>query len=278
MKTKKKICLGSPKVPQENIKKIEENIYEVKSCSSTEIYHVDMSIGVCSCMSGKSGYLCKHQKSIVLYDHLQCDSLYQGTPRESYKYACLALGITKAPKISFFKDFLVDSCADSRINNCNHPCSSSSTSAITNPPLERNVECEFESPYDGIAESMENANKAKVLLDTATDIIKTKLDMGAEESIKALEKFVFTLSHAHSSSQVQSILHTAGKSSVTYKNSGRRISCQPTTLSRRKAGAPRCAAPLTKGRKPNGISHPPLKRKRSLASSIFSNVPNAKSH
>ena len=55
--------------------------------------------------------------------------------------------------------------------------------------------------------------------------------------------------------------------------------CQPTAISRRPAGVSKVAAPLSRGRRPNGTnSDKRKKRARNLAASIKINVANAKSH
>ena len=81
-----------------------------------------------------------------------------------------------------------------------------------------------------------------------------------------------------SGNQLNSILQTLG-SGLCSKGAGReKIRCQPTSIARRKAGKPRGAAPLVKGRKPGVLRNPRPKRPRNLSQNVAQNVANAKSH
>ena len=99
---------------------------------------------------------------------------------------------------------------------------------------------------------------------------------GNEDTAVAMEKLQKALGAVKTSNQLNNLLHTLA--STTKRGAGRgKIPCHPTTIARRKPDRPRGAAPLSKGRRPNGVTAK-AKRPRNLAANVSANVANAKSH
>ena len=196
--------------------------------------------------------------------------MYQGSPEER-RYAIIAVGLEKAPSLSFFAN------ANSPIDNTSNDFTCSTTLLCDNTD---------EAPVSGLAREHETENEDrnddntqnevpdiyqenKQQLENFCSMLKAKMEptLHSRETMEALQKANFTLSAMHSGAQILSTLHAFGKTSAVYKNFGRKIRCQPTALSRLRAHQPRGCAPVAKGRPPSCIKAG-RKRKRNLASNV----------
>ena len=262
--------------------KVADYEFAVQSESSIDVvYSVDTERGTCSCHSGATGNMCKHLKSVLIHNHIQSDLLYRGSPEERRWYAIITAGLEKAPSLSFFAN------ANSPIDNASNDFTCSTTSLCENTDeasvsgLAREHETENEDRNDDNTQSevpnYYQENKQQLENFCSTLNVKMEQMLHSREAMNALQKANFTLSAMHSGPQILSALHAFGKTSAVYKNFGRKIRCQPTALSRRRAHQPRGCAPVAEGRPPS-CNKAGRKRKRNLASNIALNQQNAKTH
>ena len=125
------------------------------------------------------------------------------------------------------------------------------------------------------ADNIVDTNKA--LIDDINKLILKKLQKVAEckNATAALIKFKDKLTHCRINKQFLSAVQKFGPE-IRHRNSGKKIMCQPTAISRRPAGVSKGAAPLSCGRQPNGTNSEKRKqRARNLAACININVANA---
>jgi len=227
----------------------------------------------------------KHLKSVLIRNHIQSvqsDLMYQGSPEER-RYATFVVGLDKAASLSFFAN------ANSPIDNTSNDftcsttllCDNTDTSeaSVSGPAREHETENEDRNDDNTQNEVPYYYQENKQQLENICSTLKAKMVpmLHSQETMEALQKANFTLSAMHSGAQILSTSHALGKTSAVYKNFGRKIKCQPTALSRRRAHQPRGCAPVAKGRPPSCIKAG-RKRKRNLASNIALNQRNAKTH
>jgi len=276
------VSFEPPPLGESYITKVADSEFAVQSESSIDVvYGVDTERGTCSCHSGATGNMCKHLKSVLIHNHIQSDLLYQGSPEERRRYAIIAVGLEKAPSLSFFAN------ANSSIDNTNNDFTCSTTLLYDNTDeasvsgLAREHETENEDRNDDNTQNVvsDYYQENKLQLENFFSTTKAKMEpmLHSRETMEALQKAKFTLPAMHSGAQILSTLHAFGKTSAVYKNFGRKIGCQPTALSRRRVHQPRGCVPLAKGRPPS-CTKAGRKRKRNLASNIALNQQNAKTH
>ena len=71
----------------------EIGLYKVKSQTTPNlVYTVDIVAGVCECVAGACGKLCKHQQSILIHNELKSDRWYNGSMEEKKKVCCISIG------------------------------------------------------------------------------------------------------------------------------------------------------------------------------------------
>jgi len=206
--------------------------------------------------------------------------LYQGSPEER-RYAIFAVGLEKAPSLSFFAN------ANSPIDNTSNDfmcsttllCDNTDEASVSGPAREHETENEDRNDDNTQNEVPDYYQENKKQLENFCSTLKAKMEsmLHSRETMEALQKANFTLSAMHSGAQILSPLHAFGKMSAVYKNFGRTIRCQPTALSRRRAHQPRGCALVAKDRPPSCIKAG-RKRKRNLASNVVLNQQNAKTH
>jgi len=206
--------------------------------------------------------------------------LYQGLPEER-RYAIFAVGLEKAPSLNFFAN------ANSPIDNASNDftcsttllCDNTDEASISGPEREHETENEDRNDDNTQNEVPHYYQEDKQQLENFCSTLKAKMEpmMHSRETMEALQKANFTFSAMHRGAQILSTLHAFGKTSAVYKNFGRKIRCQPTALSRRRAHQSRECAPVAKGRPPSCIKVG-RKRKRNLASNMALNQQNAKTH
>lgn len=116
----------------------------------------------------------------------------------------------------------------------------------------QHFEYEINGPLDRCtpALSENEMNALKLLHDEAIHFVGKFRDGNTLGAINAFRK---RLANNRTSSQLNCFLYSAGSSSVAVPGTGRgKIPCQPTSVSRRRIGMLRGAAPTGKGRKRTG--------------------------
>ena len=66
-------------VPMENITRISDDLYLVRSTSTEKEYEVDMMLASCSCPEGSPGALCKHQVACSEHFAISLPQLFENT-------------------------------------------------------------------------------------------------------------------------------------------------------------------------------------------------------
>jgi len=193
----------------------------------------------------------------------------------------LQLGLKRLHPLSFFAN------ANSPIDNKSNDFTCSTTllfdntdeSSVSGPAREHETENEDRNDDNTQNEVPDYYQENKQQLENFCSTLKAKMEpmLYSRETMEALQKANFTLSAMHSGAQILSTLYAFRKTSAVYKNFGRKIRCQQTALSRRRAHQPRGCAPVAKGR-PRSCIKAGRKRKRNLASNIALKQQNAKTH
>ena len=100
-----------------------------------------------------------------------------------------------------------------------------------------------------------------------------------QDTDDALRKAIARMDKLNNANSVNTALHTFASECVVKRGGGTgKIPVQPTSRARRRAGLPRGAATVGKGRPPSTLPPKKPKRKRNLAENVLLNVANAKSH
>ena len=254
-------------VPLSAVTHIGGAVYRVNSASQEDIlYTVDLSIGTCSCLSGNTGSVCKHQLAASQYSAVRLPQLYACTAAEKKKIFRIIYGDQAMPAETFFDSIYTDTPA----NETEHVESvevmeiSTDQQIAASDQINKNLHT---------VEVIENANEnLEQRIDSFTSMLNKELKRNKSTCIlKSLDVFEQRMKACKNPAQVSSLLRTAGwtlfKASGAYR---KKIPCQPTSIARRKSGQPRGKATLLKGKI--------VKRKRNLALNISKNVPNAKIH
>lgn len=88
------------------VKSVSGDLYYVQSQSDkTHEYKVDLSIGMCSCVKGQSGAICKHQIACAEYSITALPQMFVSTSSSRRWLAALAVGQENVPKERFFLKF-----------------------------------------------------------------------------------------------------------------------------------------------------------------------------
>jgi len=193
-------------------------------------------------------------KSVLLHNHIQSDLLYQGSPEER-RYAIFPVGLEKAPSLSFFAN------ENSPIDNTNNDftcstallCDNADEASVSGSAREHETENEDRNDDNTQNEVPDYYQENQQHLENFCSTLKAKMEpmLHSRETMEALQKANFTISAMHSGPQILSTLHAFGKTSAVFKNLRRKIRCQPTGLSRRRAHQLRGCAPVAKGRPPS---------------------------
>ena len=268
LQRKRTISFDSPLINVDLIRTTENShIFLVESeTNQSTIYEVDISLGTCTCPIGHNGSMCKHQRGVIFHKNMQPPNLYLQSEEEKHFYSILALG-RDAPPSGFFPSQDKSFQATTSLNN------------ITNDTeIDDLIRNNRDVTTGKKADSIVDTNKA--LIDDINKLMSEKLQKVAERenATAALIKFKDKLTHCRTNEQFLSAVQKFGPE-IRHRNSGKKIMCQPTAISRRPAGVSKGAAPLSRGKRPNGTnSNKRKKRARNLAASIKINVANAKSH
>ena len=237
-------------------------VYQVTSAGQENVqYSVDLSIGTCSCSSGNTGSVCKHQLAASQFSAIRLPQLYTCTAIEKKRLYRILYGDKEMPTTSFF-DGLVAHPPENEISQLDHI-------------NEEMAVCHQHQKDVAAAGTVEVAETTEVLderIDEFTSMLNRELKRTKGTSmLSSLNIFEQRVKACKNPAQVSTFLRTAG--CTLFKASGafrKKIPCQPTSIARRLSGQPRGKAALLKGKI--------IKRKRNLALNISNNVPNAKIH
>lgn len=235
-------------------------VYIVNSSSQEGIaYTVDLSIGTCSCISGNTGSVCKHQLAASQYSAVRLPQLYTCSPAEKELLFKVMYGCKAMPTSSFFDGLYAGTPV----------CDDADGEAAF---VEGDSAAVAEQIYDASPQTSHDLPSIEEKIDEFTTMLNKELKRNKDASmLSSLEIFKERVTACRNPSQLSTLLRTAG--CTLFKRSGaykRRIPCQPTSIARRKVGQPKGKSALLKGKV--------VKRKRNLALNISRNVPNAKIH
>lgn len=277
---------GTSRITSEMVSHAEAaNTYEVDSESVVDHkYIVDASIARCSCASGIGGKFCKH---IAAVERFFPDSICVNrmvSPSERFQVALLAAGREEVPNPTFF------GCSENEANQLLREavsifaCSSDQATAVEDEP---DSDVELPDSSDDFEEDKMSDKAVVGIIEAAGQQFKSMLldhrsDPNVMSGVLAMQR---NLSKLSNSNALATALHNFGKNcSAAGGKSSRRISVQPTGISRRGEGQPRGASALTKGRPRKRKAGEarlvcvPHKRRRLLALNVELNQPNSKSH
>lgn len=270
-------------IPSENITRVDEFRFLVVSDTNKDInYNVDLTIGMCQCMIGKTGKVCKHQIACGETAVMNLPQVLENTAENRHWLAGVAKGTEELPTVAFFSNE-IKIASEVHADSCSNVVSpvqvkTEEVETMSVPLKENEVASKaIDSPHDNsqkIEPPLNDLKAAAIAL--FSDTLHRLGDNTSRTSIEAFMKKVKVLK---STNHLNSFLHSCG-SLFKLSGAGRgKIPCQPTSVSRRSIGMPRGAAPLGKGRKRKAdLLVKAAKRRRNLALNVLQNQPNAKSH
>jgi len=226
------VSFEPPPLGESYITKVADSEFAVQSESSIDVvYSVDTERGTCSCYSGATGSMCKHFKSVLIHNHIQSDLLYQGSPEERRRYAIIAVGLEKAPSLSFFAN------ANSPIDNTSSDftcsitllCDNTDEASVSGLAREHETENEDRNGDNTQNKVPDYYQESKQQLENFFSTLKAKMEpmLHSRETMEALQKANFTLSAMHSGAQILSTLHAFGKTSAVFSDVRLGASQQP---------------------------------------------------
>ena len=237
--------------------------FKVHSSSSSEMYTVDMNLGICSCPVGKTSAPCKHQAAVLkVFRSINSINYIPLTSREGRRlFSMVSLGKDKCCEKSWYEGL-----HDSRL----HEKPQDQVAADLSMTLETALtEDDYRNSPDNITAIVQKEEivqpekhvEVKGKLQTVFQNLTNKLEQDFGYFGQAIGKFVETFNKLDNYSCLVSALHCFGKENklITSKctksavRHGKMISVQPTSTARRKNT-------LSRGRR---IAHSgrPLKRK-----------------
>ena len=245
-------------------------------------YDVDMEVGICSCVSGWTGKLCKHQVAAAEATLSSAPQLYIPSPENKKLLVETALGEGRVPE-GFFQDFMqvdgpcfTESSAKSVTEITDLP--STSTSVHESQPQEMSDDDDFELPQPSSHQSS-TAIDEEFLAKWNDAWQNAAQNFATSWSKEGMQKVMDRLCKIKTSIMFDSFLHSWGSGLGLTKGRKSQIKVQPTSISRRRPGLSRGASTVGKGRPAlNASEKKGLKRKRNLALNVALNQPNAKSH
>lgn len=265
-------------IPSENIARIDDFRFIVVSETNKDLhYNVDLTIGMCDCVIGKTGSVCKHQIACGETAVMNLPQVLENTTEIRHWLAGVAKGTEKLPAVEFFSD-KIEIAPEVHDVSCSIVVSPSVKVETVLIPLQENeVASEAIDPPEN---SVEKEPPLNDLIAAAVELFSDTLHrLGDSTSYKSIENYMKKVKILKSTNHLNSFLHSCG-SSFKLSGVGRgKIPCQPTSVARRPVGMPRGAAPIGKGRKrKSDLLVKAAKRKRNLALNVLQNQPNAKSH
>ncbi|KAE8738726.1 hypothetical protein FOCC_FOCC015792 [Frankliniella occidentalis] len=284
----KRLSERMPPGTADKIQKIDSNMYMVPSGNqetSDLFYEVDVSIGWCSCPSGRHGAFCKHQALI----HKTYGGVFPNVPpidaKGRYSLARLAFEISDCPPPSFFLSIdetvaLQKQGKDILSEDVVLPLQNSNYTNPTSPSP---------APLDTVSNAEENkeATEARITdLNEALLIEITRMNNCGKicsipaEYAKVLERLLHRIRGAKTPSQAMTtVLSLSSRANCTGKRS-RRINVMPTSTARRRPGITRGNKRVSAGRPPGRqpINKRSKKRAHKLVESIRANKGHVKAH
>ncbi|KAF4525387.1 hypothetical protein B566_EDAN013238 [Ephemera danica] len=246
----KKLCSRVEFIVESNVRRLSLTDFEIKSCTNPEVwYSINVDLGVCSCVSGRQGGMCKHQA----YIHKKFNICLPNEPPVNcdgrYLMAQLALG-DRCPHPNFFKDLR-----------------DISTGSINS------------GDYGRVLTKRCSHLEDVILMVPIVGMVNYYL--GAEPNSKTLlKKLENALETVTTPSSAMSALVYMRSSVISSRRRAGKIHVQPRTPARRRKGVSRGSRPIPMGRptKVEVLKRALKKRPRNLSQNISQNVANAKSH
>ena len=200
------VSVEPPPLGESYITKAADSEFAVQSESSVDVvYSVNTERATYSCHSGAIGNMWKHLKSVLIHNHIQSDLLYQGSPEER-RYTIFAVGLKKAPSLSFFAD------ANSPIDNTSNDftwsttllCDNTDGAYVSGPAREHETENEDRNDDNTQNEVPDYYQESKQQLENFCSTLKAKMEpmLHSRETMEALQKATFTLSAMHAGAQI----------------------------------------------------------------------------
>ena len=240
----------------------EGTMFSVQSEKDRNVsYNVDLAIGICSCPSGNTGAVCKHQIGCSQYSAVRLPQCFSFVAEDKRALAKVVYGDKDIPPVEFFEEL-------------NKPVDTSDSVTIIVEEASGNRVLEVDEASSKLELEVTSSSSATIAqkADAAAEFLRSLiLKHGSKETDDSLAVFTTRMKNIKNDAQYHSFLRTAGSSLFLRNGSLRRkILCQPTSVSRRRSGEPRGRGRLLRG---GG-----MKRKRNLSSNINKIVPNAKAH
>ena len=186
------VSFEPPPLGESYITKVADSEFAVRSESSIDVvYSVNTERGTCSCHSGATGNMWKHLKSVLIHNHVQSDLLYQGSPEERRRYAIIAVGLEKAPSLSFFAN--ANSPTDNTSNDltCSTAllCDNADEASVSGPAREHETENEDRNDDNTQNEAPDYYQEKKQQLENFCSTLKVKMEpmLHSRETMEALQ-------------------------------------------------------------------------------------------
>ncbi|XP_064107998.1 uncharacterized protein LOC135216553 [Macrobrachium nipponense] len=94
----------STKVALDSVELVGNSKYKVQSESDPTIkYDVDPEIGLCSCMQGQTGAICKHQIACAKFSMTAVPQQFLSSSESRHRLAVMAVGQEKVPDVASFR-------------------------------------------------------------------------------------------------------------------------------------------------------------------------------
>ena len=277
----KKICLLTSSIPANDIKVYkppfsteEEGLYLVRSQSFVDTWYLlDLNAGVCQCIDGSNGKICKHQRAVYIHLEIECSRVFKGTQKERHSLAVLAYGPTKkCPSIDFFAPITQVDVPSTSVQQAEMVATDLATtpesgSSIPDHGQMPPTSCPLDDTEENVPQDHTEENIA--LCEEVAAMLKRRLDMKSPASTKVLQTFIDRGDQIKVPAVMVQQLY--GFNRVAFNTtSGKKIKVQNSGIRRRRTGCPKGANPLPKGRK--------KKRPHSLVQAVNDNTANAKKH
>jgi hypothetical protein len=262
--------------------------FTVRSESSDDfIYDVNASILMCTCIAGSGGKFCKHLAAV---EHFFPDQVHVNrllSPEQRYDLARIAVEQSELPPATFFgcssreHDVQRSPLSMSSTINANTDHANSDDDFVTDSRSCKTLT--YSDGGSGDVSSQTTVDSIEATVKEFRELLErfprdTNVSLGMAAMRKTMRKFT-------NANGIASALHLFGKESVGAAGGrSKKISVQPTAISRRSEGKPRGCSALSKGaprKRKNeeaNIAGNAKKRPRNLILNVQLNRPNAKSH
>lgn len=259
MRNKKPYLLYSSlcaKMKEYNLKdviEVEENIFLI-NCPTNEnmSYVVNGNIGVCTCYSGNSGALCKHQCFLIEHQKIKLPNALPVNKEERYLLAYLALGRNKCPEPDFFDD----------LKQPEHEIIPIEIPDFADADASTTVEIENTT----LSEKQNISEVRKCQLLAELDRIKSIVTDGVDDEVET--HLLHTLQKVKGRNDLKKL--------TFFRSAHKRIDVQPTSIARRRKGLTKTKKRVPAGRPPKINKMQVSKRKHCLKENIVNNVSNSR--